>query len=51
VIDNILRLEQLWASESLVPEMEDRRGVEVYGEPHPLRFDAEGWLIIPEGDA
>lgn len=42
VVDNTLRLGRLWVSERLVGKLEDRQGVEVAGEPFPLRFDAEG---------
>ena len=51
VIDNTLRLEKLWVSEGLAPEMEDRQGGEVSGDPRPLEFDAEGRLIVPGGGA
>ncbi len=51
VIDNTLRLEKLWVSENLAVEMEDRQGIEVSGGLHPLALDAEGWLLVPEGNA
>lgn len=41
VIDNTLHLEEFWVSEALVREVEEQEGVEVPGEPFPLRIDPE----------
>lgn len=46
VVENTLRLERLWVSESLVGELKDRQEVEVVEETIPLRFGAEGRMIL-----
>jgi hypothetical protein len=46
VVDNTLHLDRLWVSESLIGELERRQGVEVIGEPFPLRLDAEGRVAL-----
>lgn len=46
VTGNTLHLSRLWASESLVGELEASEGVEIVGEPFTLRFDAEGRMVL-----
>jgi len=44
-----LHLDRLWATPPLAEEATRRDGVRVVSGPHPLRFDAEGALVLPEG--
>jgi hypothetical protein len=46
VVDNTLHLGRLWASETLLRELEELQGVEVAGEPFLLRFDAGGLMDL-----
>jgi hypothetical protein len=46
VIDNTLHLEELWVSEALAQEIEEKEGVEVVGEPFSLHFDSEGLMQL-----
>ncbi len=44
-IRNTLHLRDLWAAESLLPELRARPDIEILGEPEELRFDAAGRLV------
>lgn len=46
-IPNTLRLEYLYASEAMLPELAERPGVEILGEARPMRFDHTGALLDP----
>ncbi|MDR1827616.1 MAG: nickel-dependent lactate racemase [Methylobacteriaceae bacterium] len=46
-IPNTLHLEYLYASEAMLPELEERPGIEILSRPAPMRFDAAGNLIDP----
>jgi hypothetical protein len=43
-IKNTLDLEYLYASEALLPEIEERADLEIVGGPHPFTFTAKGDL-------
>jgi len=44
-----LHLDRLWVSPPLAAEAETREGVRIVSGPHPLRFDEDGALVLPEG--
>jgi hypothetical protein len=44
VVENTLRLEDLWVSESLVDELGDE--AEVFAGPLPLEFDSDGRMRL-----
>ena len=44
-IRDTLHLDEFWASPALLDELRQNAGVEVVGQPRPLRFDAEGNLL------
>jgi hypothetical protein len=46
IVNNTLHLEEMWVSEALIEEMEDREEIEVVGEPFPLEFDPGGYIIL-----
>jgi hypothetical protein len=46
IVNNTLHLEELWISEALLEEVEDREEIEVVGEPFPLEFDSGGYMIL-----
>ncbi len=47
IVRDTLHLDRLWATPALADER--REGVRVVSGPHPLRFDADGTLVLPEG--
>ncbi len=44
VAPNTLFLEECYVSEALLPEIRAKDGMEIVGEPFPMRFDADGRL-------
>ncbi len=46
-IPNTLHLEYLYASEAMLPELKNRPGIDILGEPAAMRFDSAGLLIDP----
>lgn len=44
-IANTLRLEYLYVSEAMLPELEKREGIEILEDAHPMNFDAHGRLM------
>lgn len=48
-IKNTLAVQHLWLSELLWEELAARDDLEALGEPEPIRFDADGSLLVPTG--
>lgn len=46
IIDNTLRLEEVWISENLVDELAGQAEIELAGEPFPLEFDFRGRVLL-----
>ena len=46
IVNNTLHLEEMWVSEALIEEVENREEIEVVGEPFPLEFDPGGYIIL-----
>jgi hypothetical protein len=46
IAENTLHLEELWVSETLLEEVEEREDVETLGEPFSLEFDSGGHLVL-----
>jgi hypothetical protein len=46
IVNNTLHLEEMWVSEALIEEVENREEIEVVGEPFPLEFDSGGYIIL-----
>ncbi|MBI4584094.1 MAG: [Fe-S]-binding protein [Planctomycetes bacterium] len=46
-IRDTLSLEEVYLSEAFLSEAGQRRDLKVMGDPRPLEFDAEGWLVSP----
>jgi len=44
-----LHLDRLWVTPPLAQDVQGREGVRVVSGPHPLRFDEQGALVLPEG--
>lgn len=44
-IPNTLHLEYLYVSEAMLPELQNRPGINILTEPAPMRFDAQGTLL------
>jgi hypothetical protein len=44
-----LHLDRLWVTPALAQDAEGRDGTRVVSGPHPLRFDEQGALVLPEG--
>jgi hypothetical protein len=46
IAENTLHLEELWVSETLLEEVEEREDVETLGELFSLEFDSGGHLVL-----
>ena len=44
-----LHLDRVWVTPVLAQDAQGREGVRVVSGPHPLRFDEQGALVLPEG--